>query len=175
MVVIWGESSVGFQSNSVHICHLFMVELWPERLTLIWLWNWGIVGEGVEMILDQEPAGARFHTVSLQTRSHVFKEASDNRLLKYLPFYLAYKSSEWIFWRRQRKYGRLVKKKRIGGSFKIICSELNPLGWQNSPVTGSRDSGAWPGFEGCWWYFLCEIRQVLYHPCTSFFLICKAE
>jgi len=34
------------------------------------------------------------------------------------------------------------KKERIGGSFKIICSELNPLGWQNSPVTGSRDSGA---------------------------------
>lgn len=43
----------------------------------------------------------------------------------------------------------LKKAERIGGSFKIICSELNLLGWPNSPVTGSRDSGGRPGFEGC--------------------------
>ena len=43
----------------------------------------------------------------------------------------------------------LKKAERIGGSFTIICSELNLLGWPNSPVTGSRDSGGRPGFEGC--------------------------
>lgn len=55
------------------------------------------------------------------------------------------------FLKEAEKVWETGKKKveRIGGSFKIICSELNPLGWQTSPVTGNRDSGAQPGFEGC--------------------------
>ena len=95
--------------------------IWEADLELALGSGLGMVW-GAEMILDREPAGQGLHAMPLPTRSYFFKEASDNKFLKYLHFSLAYKSRERIFWRRgEESMGNWWESR--GGAFGVLFKQ----------------------------------------------------